>query len=52
MNWFEAWRCGSGMPAPLANLMSAIEAPVSSSRHSIFSKTPASDFSCHFMSAL
>src|SRR5258708_37048532 len=33
------------MPAPLSNLMSAIDAPVSSLRHSIFSCTPFSDFS-------
>src|SRR5436190_1323304 len=33
------------MPAPLSNLMSAIDAPVVSLRHSIFSCTPLSDFS-------
>src|ERR1043166_7977275 len=33
------------MPAPLANLIIAIEAPVSSLRHSIFSEMPFSDFS-------
>ena len=33
MNWFEAWLCGFGMLAPLSNLISAIEAPVDSSRH-------------------
>src|ERR1700719_2300036 len=35
------------MPAPLSNLIMAIEAPVSSFRHSIFSDTPLSDFSRH-----
>src|ERR1035441_7613801 len=35
------------MPAPLSNLMSAIDAPVSSLRHSIFSCTPLSDLSRH-----
>src|SRR5712691_10110575 len=40
------------MPAPLANLMSAIDAPVASSRHSIFSETPPSDLSRHGMSPL
>src|SRR6185437_10749472 len=35
------------MPAPLSNLISAIEAPVASSRHSIFSCMPLSDFSRH-----
>src|SRR5258708_954373 len=33
------------MPDPFSNLISAIEAPVSSFRHSIFSCTPLSDFS-------
>src|SRR5689334_18041218 len=35
------------MPAPLANLISAIDAPVSSLRHNIFSEMPFSDFSRH-----
>src|SRR6185312_5226777 len=35
------------MPAPLSNLMSAIDAPVSSLRQSIFSEMPLSDFSRH-----
>src|SRR5437763_14735882 len=35
------------MPAPLANLIIAIDAPVSSLRHSIFSEMPFSDFSRH-----
>src|SRR5262245_32965302 len=35
------------MPAPLSNLIRAIEAPVASSRQSIFSCTPLSDFSRH-----
>src|SRR4051794_36530697 len=35
------------MPAPLANRIIAIEAPVSSFRHSIFSEMPFSDFSRH-----
>src|SRR5262249_4166735 len=47
MNWFDACRCGCGMPAPLSNRISAIEAPVSSLRHSIFSWMPASDFARH-----
>src|SRR5215471_11155788 len=45
MNWLAACRCGCGIPAPLSNLMRAIEAPVSSLRHSIFSWMPLSDFS-------
>src|SRR5579875_324262 len=45
MNWFEAWECGCGMPAPFAKRIRAIDAPVASSRHSIFSATPLSDFS-------
>ncbi|MNL44964.1 hypothetical protein D3C87_1675760 [compost metagenome] len=52
MNWLDAWLCGLGMLAPLANLISAIEAPVRSSRQSIFSATPASDFSRHSMVAV
>ena len=35
------------MPAPLANRISAIDAPVSSLRHSIFSEMPFNDFSRH-----
>src|SRR5215211_3030494 len=35
------------MPAPLTNLIRAIDAPVSSLRHSIFSWMPLSDFSRH-----
>src|SRR5688572_20290298 len=35
------------MPEPLANRISAIDAPVSSLRHSIFSEMPFSDFSRH-----
>src|SRR6185312_2078503 len=35
------------MPQPLANRIIAIEAPVSSLRHSIFSEMPFSDFSRH-----
>src|SRR6516165_12762748 len=52
MNWFDACRCGSGMLAPLSNLMSAMLAPVASSRHSIFSDTPCSDLGRHGMSLL
>src|SRR5262245_5992805 len=40
------------MPAPLANRMSAIDAPVASLRHSIFSAMPTSDFSRHGMASL
>src|ERR1700751_1627174 len=47
MNWLAACRCGCGMPAPLSNLIRAIDAPVSSLRHSIFSWMPLSDFSRH-----
>src|SRR5260370_14517707 len=52
MNWFEAWRCGSGMLAPASNLINAIDDPPFSSRQSIFSETPASDFSRQGMSLL
>jgi hypothetical protein len=37
------------MLAPLENLISPIDAPVDSSRQSIFSETPASDFSRQVM---
>jgi hypothetical protein len=50
MNWLEAWECGAGIPAPLAKRISAIEAPVSSLRHSIFSEMPFKDFSRQGMS--
>ena len=52
MNWFEACKCGSGMLAPLSNLISAIDEPPCSSRHSIFSETPGSDFARQGMSLL
>src|SRR5215471_6775418 len=52
MNWFEACKCGSGMPAPASNLISAIDDPPVSSRQSIFSEMPASDFARQGMSLL